>query len=259
MPFATATDGSRPWFDALGEGNPVVLLSGQSLDHRMWIGLAEELAQDLQVVLVDNRGTGSSELGDLRENPLSTTLFADDVVAVLDELGLARASVYGFSMGGRIAQQLAVTHPDRVDRLVLSATGPGGPHQAKRPRSADQALLGGNTEAGRAALVDLFFSREFASQRGDLVDVILPSTTRESMRAHFAASAGHDAWALLPSIEAPTLVMHGDADQLTPPDNARILADRIPDSRIALIADGRHGYLHEFALQVTPFAADFLA
>jgi pimeloyl-ACP methyl ester carboxylesterase len=254
--FAEAPDGTRIWYDVSGAGEPLLLLSGQSLDSRMWTGVREDLAREHRVVVVDHRGTGRSDSPD--ETPYTTALFARDAVAVLDAAGIERAHVYGFSMGGRVAQVLASDFPRRVGSLVLGASGPGGRHELARPQEASRALVRAASPAAREAVAELFFSPQWAARHPDVVQTVLPVTSRAAQRLHYAASTGHDGWQLLPRISAPTLVLHGADDRLTPADNAALLAGRIPGSRLEVLPGGRHGYLHELREVASPLVLDFL-
>ena len=121
---ATAPDGARIGFDVDGAGEPLVLLAGQANSRRWWDPVRPDLAARFTTIAPDTLGTGTSDSP--RDAEWSTRRFAGDVVAVLDELGVGRAHVYGTSMGGRVAQWLAIDHPDRVGGLVLGCTTGGG-------------------------------------------------------------------------------------------------------------------------------------
>jgi 3-oxoadipate enol-lactonase len=108
-----------------GDGDPLVLLAGQANNHHWWDPVREDFDTSRTTITLDYRGTGGSDKPD---EPYSTQGFADDVVAVLDDLGVERADVYGTSMGGRVARWLAVRHPDRIGTLVLGRTSPAVHH-----------------------------------------------------------------------------------------------------------------------------------
>src|SRR3954447_1965072 len=110
-------------FDCTGEGPAVLLIMGLGLPGDAWWRTVPVLAHSFQVVTFDNRGSGRSERP---AGPLTLAGMASDAVAVLDAAGIARAHVYGISMGGMIAQELVLRYPERVDALVLGATSPGG-------------------------------------------------------------------------------------------------------------------------------------
>lgn len=237
MTFATASDGTRLWYSVRGEhGDPIVLIAGQALAHNGWQSVINQFGQDHRVVLFDHRGVGQS---DDWSAAWSTRDFAADVVAVLDAAGIGRAHVYGHSMGGRIAQWLAADAPERVGALALGATTVGDTHGIARAREATQALISGN----RSSLLDFFYTPEWARQNPVAAVSVLPSArSAGARRMHFRASTEHDAWAVLPHVTAPTLVLHGSDDALCPPRNAHILAERIPGAQLHIMEGARHGY-----------------
>jgi len=255
MPFATSQDGTRLYYQTQGRGPALILLAGQSCDHREWERVAADFAAFFQVILWDYRGTGHS---DKPENPpYSTRGFAQDAVAVLDACGLARAHAYGISMGGRVAQWLAIDFPERLGALVLGATTPGKQGVA-RPSQVDKALRSND----RQALLETSFTPAWMAQNRALVEEIsalwnapLPPHAR---RLHYQASQAHDAWDALQQIKAPTLVIHGRDDEVNPAANAHLLVQRIAGAQLHLIPGGRHGYFEE--MRAASFAAvrDFL-
>jgi pimeloyl-ACP methyl ester carboxylesterase len=111
-------------YDVRGRGAPLVLIQGVGIGRWGWEPVADRLARRFQVVTIDNRGIGDS---DAPRGRASTRTLAEDVVAVLDHAGIPKAGILGTSLGGMVAQELALAHPERVDRLVLVATLPGGP------------------------------------------------------------------------------------------------------------------------------------
>ncbi|MFL1429926.1 MULTISPECIES: alpha/beta fold hydrolase [unclassified Nocardiopsis] len=253
----TASDGTRIWYDVLGEGDPLLLFNGQALDHEMWDGPHAALAERHRVIRTDFRGTGGSDAP--LDSPYSLDLFVQDALAVLDALGVERTHVYGFSMGGKVAQRMAATAPERVGALVLGATAPGGPNEVERPHESTLALRQASTAAGAEKIGPLFYTPRWAAEHPDTVARVLPRGPLRAQRLHFGASSGHDGWDLLPNVQAPTLVVHGEDDELTPVGNAALLAERIPDARLLVLPGLRHGYLHEGGAKATREVLDFLA
>lgn len=256
MPFATAQDGTRLYYDTLGDGPPLVLISGQAFDHHMWDGVREDFAAHWQVIVYDQRGTGQSDKP--RQAAWSTRGFAHDVISILDELGIARAHAYGFSMGGRIAQWLGIDHAARVGALVLGATTPGNAHGAPRSPEADAVLLSGN----QTAMMDLLVPPDWRAQHPEWL-AMMAHRARHPMpghaqRLHYLASEGHDAWAHLPAIQAPTLVIHGDADDINPSANGALLAQRISGAQLHLLPGARHGYFWQARAEASQVVIDFL-
>ncbi|WP_350269892.1 alpha/beta hydrolase [Brevibacterium sp. CBA3109] len=238
------------------EAPALLLLQGQSNSHEWWDELRSDFEPQFRTVTFDYRGTGGSR-GELTE--LSTASFAADAVEVLDHMGITRAAVYGTSMGGRIAQMLALNFPDRVSALALGCTTPGGPNSVKRPREVGQSLARLRGREHTQYLFSLFYTPSwtvaprYSKLLGD--DTM---TTQESA-AHLRISAGHNAWDRLPQITAPTLIVHGDDDLMNPVENARLLHERIPGSRILICPSGRHGFFEEFAEVVNPEIIGFLS
>jgi 3-oxoadipate enol-lactonase len=241
---AATSDGARIAFQLSGAGAPLLMLSGQASSHRWWTRVRADFDAYRRVVTLDYRGAGDS---DAPPGPYSTRGFAEDAIAVLDHLGIERADVYGTSMGGRVAQWIAVKHPQRVRRLVLGCTSPGGEHAVERSRAVRKALADPDPAAARRALLDLMYSSEWLARHPEpywtLGDPTMP---RHARHQHLLASNGHDAWDALPGITAPTLVLHGDRDELNPTANAPLLVDRIPGARLHLIAGARHAYFEEY-------------
>lgn len=255
--FARAHDGTALAYQREGSGPPLVLLAGQANNHRWWEGIRADFHTTHSTITLDYRGTGVS---DKPQEGYSTRQFADDVIAVLDELGIERADVYGTSMGGRVAQWVAADHPGRVGRLILGCTSPGGSHAVERDVSVRRALAQPDPEAVQQALIDLMYSPTWlAGHTGPYTTLGDPGMPPHARRGHLLASNRHDAWDVLPAISAPTLILHGDQDRLTPPDNLPLLAARIPGSRTHVFPGARHAYFEECRAQASAMVTAFLS
>ncbi|MFE7524765.1 alpha/beta fold hydrolase [Kitasatospora sp. NPDC057542] len=256
MKHTTTPDGVRIAYQVQGEGAPLVLLAGQANNHHWWDGVRDDFHAVRSTITLDYRGTGESDKPD---EPYSTEVFTQDVIAVLDELGIEQADVYGTSMGGRVAQQLAARHPNRVGALVLGCTSPGGPHGVERDNDVRRSLVQPRPTAARQALLELMYTPDWLSTHsGPYHTLGDPGMPAHARRRHLAASNQHDAWDLLPGISAPTLVVHGSDDLLNPTANAHLLAHRIPGARLHLIPGARHAYFEEFRAVASPLVLDFL-
>ncbi|MFE0906567.1 alpha/beta fold hydrolase [Streptomyces mutabilis] len=256
MTYTTTRDGTRIAYQLQGEGPVLVLLAGQANSHHWWDSVRVDFHPVRSTLTLDYRGTGESDKPDTLH---STELFAQDVIAVLDDLGIDRADIYGTSMGGRVAQHLAARHPHRVNALILGCTSPGGPHSIERGNDVRRALAQPQPVAARQALLELMYTpRWLADHPGPHHTLGDPDMPAHSRRHHLAASNRHNAWGLLPCISAPTLVLHGSDDLLNPTANAPLLADRIPDARVHLFPDTRHAYFEEARTHASPLALDFL-
>ncbi|MFI0737579.1 alpha/beta fold hydrolase [Streptomyces sp. NPDC021100] len=255
MPHAITADGTRIAYQVRGSGAPLVLLAGQANSHHWWDAVRSDFHPARSTITLDHRGTGDS---DKPERPYSTEEFADDVAAVLDDLGIGRADVYGTSMGGRVAQWVAIRHPHRVRRLVLGCTSPGvrGVAAGEAVRTA---LADPDPAAVERTLLDLMYTPGWrAAHPGPYAVLGDPAMPGHARRRHRLASARHDTWDALPRVTAPTLVVHGTDDLFNPTENAHLLAGRIPDARTHLVRGGRHAYFEEFRAETSPLVLDFL-
>ncbi|GAA2354248.1 alpha/beta hydrolase [Saccharopolyspora halophila] len=253
---ALAPDGTSLAYQVEGDGLPLVLLAGQANSHRWWDEVRYDFRATHRTITVDYRGTGDSGKPD---KPYSTPGFAEDVIAVLDELGIETADVYGTSMGGRIAQWLAINHPERVRKLVLGCTTPGGANAIERDDEVRRLLVQPDAHALAKVVLELMYSPEWLADhdgpRNVLGDRRMPAY---AMRRHRIASSEHDAWDELPRVRAETLILHGDDDRLTPVRNADLLAERIPNARLHVFPGARHAYFHEARATASKLVTAFL-
>jgi pimeloyl-ACP methyl ester carboxylesterase len=257
VPYAETADHTRIAYQVRGEGAPLVLLAGQANNHHWWDGVRDDFHDTHSTITIDYRGTGDSDKPD---EPYSTRGFAADVIAVLDDMDVDRADVYGTSMGGRVAQWLAADFPQRVRSLVLGCTSPGGTHSVERGLEVRRSLAIADPDAARRALLDLMYTPTWlATHVGPFHTLGDPGMPAYAQRRHLVASNRHDSWDVLPDITAPTLVVHGEDDLLNPMANAPLLAGRIPGARMELIPTARHAYFEEFRAVSGPLVREFLA
>lgn len=256
MPFATAKDGTRLYFETWGKGEPLLLIGGRNSDHHIWNLNRKDFIKRYQVIVYDQRGTGQSDKPEAP--PYTTRIFADDAIAILDHLQIPRAHAYGVSMGGAISQWLGIDHPDRIGALVMACSKAGKSHGVD-PSKETQTLM---SDEDNPQAVNLMFSKAlginqlqfFFSMRASVKNP-MPAYAEE---LHAQASVEHDAWDLLPNITVPTLILQGSDDQACPPQNAELLDERIPDSELQIIEGGRHMFFVEFRQKVNRLVLDFL-
>ena len=196
--YAVADDGTRIAYWRSGEGPAVLLISGQAVTHTSWQRVAVRLP-GFTVLAMDHRGTGQSDMGDWKE--YSTRLFAQDAYKVIMDAGFESAMVMGHSMGGRVAQWLAIDHPEAVNKLVLAATTMGDATGDPRSKAADDALRSGKLSRLRSVF--------FLPEDGDSIRLFHITEDANSKVGHFRASKRHDTSQLASSIKASTLVIHG--------------------------------------------------
>ncbi len=232
----------RVAWERRGEGFPLVLVHGLGYARWGWEPVADRLAERYEVVLLDNRGIGDS---DAPAGPYSVADMAGDVLRVLDQADIDRAHIVGTSLGGMIAQEVALTAPERVESLVLDATTPGGTHAAPMPEVTVRLIAEAATLEPQIALRRFVENAVGERASNGVVERIVAHRLRiaqslEAWSAQAAAGVAFDAWGRLPSLEAQTLVLHGTADVVVDPANAQLLATRIPNSTVELFPGCGH-------------------
>jgi pimeloyl-ACP methyl ester carboxylesterase len=254
-------DGLSLHYEERGAGFPVLLIAGIPAVASDWEQLARPLAESgHRVVAYDNRGSGTSTV---TPGPYTTALLASDAVALLDHLEIERADVFGMSMGGMIAQELAIAAPGRVRRLVLGCTHAGVAHAAPQPRETGRAFaletddwaLRMRTLAPHAFARDVdpaLLDRFTAKKSSDVQDP-------EGYRAQIQAVLGHDSAERLGSISAPTLVLTGDDDRVIPAASSELLAARIPGAELRVIPGAGHLFFIERPSETLALLRPFLA
>ena len=220
---------------------PLLLVMGLAVSSKAWEKLPQLLASDFHVIVFDNRGTGRSSR---RGWAYRMRDLADDAAAVLDALGIARADVFGISMGGMIAQELVLRHPSRVRRLVLGATFAS---YRKGHRAAKRDLLrlffGTLLLRREKTLARLLTSKTWHAQNRDRALKWVREAENTNFRFAFAQSmaiARHHTLPRLSQVTAPTLVLTGDKDRVVPHRNSEVLARSIPGARLLVLAGAGH-------------------
>jgi pimeloyl-ACP methyl ester carboxylesterase len=259
-------------------GDPVLLLMGLGLDARAWQLQLPAFTARHRVIAVDNRGVGRSGRP---PGPYSIAEMADDAAAALEHAGIARAHVVGVSMGGMIAQELALRHPARVGALVLAATyarpdaavadtaarigaerGLPPLLTAFQPGAFDFSTV--NAADVFRLLLPLVFSERFLADHGDFLRSFFAEMVAEGYSvagffAQAAATQSHDTQARLPSLTAPTLVITGSEDRLIPPRHSDELARLIPGARLLKVDGGSHAMTLETPHRFSEPVLEFLA
>lgn len=266
MALATVA-GRKVYYEIHGDaaGPPLVLVMGMAGSCKGWLALqVPEFSPLHTTVIFENRGVdGSEDPG----GPFTTADLADDLVGLLDALGIERAHVLGAFLGGMTAQEFALRHPDRLDRLVL--TGTYARADAKRrlllEKWREMARVGQTREIFVRERLLWTLADETLEQR-DLVEAMAPSYPGEDfplagdlLMRQCDACLGHDTFDRLRRISHPTLVVCGRQDQLTPPKFHRELADEIPHARLVTLPTGAHLVLAEAAVQFNRTVLHFLA
>jgi len=245
-----------------GDGHPLLLITGLGYAIWSWQRQIPDWSRQFRLIAVENRGTGRSPKP---PGPYSIEAMADDAAEALEG---RRSHVAGFSMGGYIAQTFALRHPQLVERLVLVCTATGGPDHVPTP---DETISTWEANADRTppefarATMPLSFAPGWADEHPDELEQLLADrleypTPPECWRAQYDAC-----WRFVEQvspveqIEAPTLVVHGDADRIVPYENGVELARRIPGARFERFAGGGHLLFLESPDRFNPLVQTFLA
>jgi pimeloyl-ACP methyl ester carboxylesterase len=254
--------------DGLIEGEPVLLIMGFGGNADAWAPQIPALAMRYRVISFDNRGAGRTTQP---EGAYSVPQMADDASELLGALGIDSAHVIGASMGGMIAQELALRHPARVRSLVLCCTTPGGPHSFGYPEMIEATSQTDNiddlaelaTPERMQQGMDVMFSPEFQKAPGPgfaamIMSAIQHPSTLEGMRGQVAAVRSHDTFARLGHIRVPTLVMAGSDDTLVDARNSPLLAKKIRHAKLKMFPGLRHGFTAEKPDEVNAAILEFL-
>ena len=235
-------DGAKIYWTEQGTGPPILLIMGLSFTHDMWFRVVPALAASYRLVMFDNRGMGRSEVPRGR---YSIHQMAKDSLAVMDAAGVNSAHVLGASMGGMIAQEVAIRYPKRVKSLILACTSYGG-ILARWPAFQSawaKAVLSTGSQAERERLITpLLYAPSTPADRIE-EDLALRARCEWSSKGFLGQFFGILPWTSyrrLPKIKAPTVVIHGDQDRLIPLQNGKIVAKRIPGAEFHLIRNAGH-------------------
>jgi pimeloyl-ACP methyl ester carboxylesterase len=239
-------------YEVQGKGFPLVMIQGLAGNMDYWPPkLIEEASKKYRAVIFDNRGAGRTDAPKIE---YSMRMFADDTARLMDSLKIQKAHILGASMGGMIAQEFALTYPQRVGKLILWGANCVG-SKAVLPAPKISGLMGVasfRTPEGIAEnLFQILFTEDFVKgnpgvMKGFTERVMKAPITQDAYMRQAKAIAMWDSYARLPKINAPTLVMHGKKDVANPPENAKILADRIPGAKLVYFEKSAHALAEEF-------------
>ena len=239
-------------YEVHGEGFPLIMIMGLSGNIDWWDPrMIQEISKNFKLVMFDNRGAGRTDISDKR---YTIKLFADDTVGLMDALGIFRAHVFGISMGGMIAQELALNYPEKVEKLVLCSTTCGGTKSVLASQKVQRMLMANRNTVSPEEIVrmtiPLLFTEDFIKKNPDLVEIAIqqilkaPISNKAFMR-QLNAIMEFGACNRLPQIRAPTLILHGKRDILVPPENGSILAEAIPNAKLVYFENSAHGLIEE--------------
>lgn len=261
-----AVNGIDLYYREYGSGEPLLLIMGLSGNADWWdTRFLQALAERFHVVAFDNRGAGRSGKP---PGPYTILQMAEDAAGLMDHLGWPSAHVLGMSMGGMIAQELALQHPERVRKLVLLVTTCGGSEQVLASPEVLKMLSvpeGGVTlEYVANVTLKLLFPQPFIDANPEIMEAVKQAVMRAPIpaRCFFAQYSAIANWSDFPrlrDIRQETLIITGSEDALVPPENSRILVREIPASRMVEFLGGGHGLITQFPQKAAQEVIAFLS
>jgi len=254
------------YYEIHGDGEPLVLIMGLGGTLEWWFLQVPALSRHYRVVAFDNRGSGRSDKPDI---PYTMEMMAKDTAGLMDALGIPSAHIFGISMGGMIAQHVALLYPQRVKTLILGATTCGGSHSVSPDPESMKVLFDLERmqqlppEERFREMLPFIFSQEFIESSRSVMQELAVRMSQYITPPHgymrqAQAIMGHDTYERLPEIKAPTLVIAAEEDKIVPVENSRIIASRIPGAELVVLERAGHGFNIELADEVNRAVLDFL-
>ncbi len=254
----------KMYYEIHGKGFPLVMIMGLLANKDWWIPeVIEELSKHFKVLIFDNRGAGRT---DAPKIDYTIKMFADDTLGLMDALEIEQTHMLGVSMGGMIAQEFVLNYPDRVKKLVLCSTTPGGPHSVPTPPETIAAMMDREnlTEEQMARrIIPLLYPKDYIKNNPEVAErtinhILIAPITEDAYMRQLNAIMKFDTYDRLPKINRPTLVMSGKEDVLLPYKNSEILAQRIPRAKLVLYDKVGHGMVTQVAEDFVEKVIEFL-
>jgi pimeloyl-ACP methyl ester carboxylesterase len=263
MPYQTV-NGIKIYYEEQGTGEPLLLINGLAFPMDLWFAQIEELSKDFRVIALDNRGIGQSDKPD---EEYSIPLMASDSVGLLRALGIQKANVAGLSMGGFIAQEIALSYPESLNRLILVATGMGGPRLLALGKpfwDSSVVAIAGKTywDVYRIDLT-LMTAPEFAERHPETLDKAVELRMKNPQPFHafvrqFTAAGLFDSNERVHRIDKPTLIVLGREDPIFPIDLAEDFREKLPHAKMVIYENCGHAIHLEKPDQLSKDIREFL-
>lgn len=248
------------YYEIHGEGFPYVMIMAMAGDVNWWTPeIIKASSQNVKTIIFDNRGTGQT---DEPAMDYSMKLFADDTVGLMDALNIEKAHILGVCMGGMIAQEIALTYPKRVEKLILGCTHCGGSKQLP-PSNKIMRMMMSTSKMTPDDFIPLCFTEDFINDNPDFIEsykqrMLKTPISSDSFQRQKQAIMGFSTGMRLRRINVPTLILHGKEDVIVPPGNAEILAKRIPGARMIMLDNVAHFLFQPNPQRVYNAINDFL-
>ena len=262
MPYKTVGD-VNIYYEIKGDGFPLVMIRGFGSSLYQWSPeMIDHLSKRHRVLLFDNRGAGRTSVP---EGKYSLVMMARDTVGLMSALNIHRAHVMGISMGGMIAQEIALHFPERIEKLILACTTPGRTHAVPASPEIMNILMNPGTTADEIArnTLSILHPKEYREKNPEKIEEVIRRflaypITPEGRSRQMDALVNFDSFERLGQIHASTLVLTGSRDVLVPPENSDILKERIPGARLAVLEGMGHGFTDVIGRDETQIILDFL-
>ena len=251
------------YYEVQGEGLPLLLVAGLGGGTWSWYGQVSYFGERYRTITFDNRGAGRSSMP---QGPYRMKQLAEDARCLLDHLGIERAFVLGLSMGGMIAQELALLAPHRVCALFLGCTHGGGPSLVPSAPSVIETLLN-NAGLSQKEIIEknlpIFLSAACRNEKPEVVaaycaaQLAAPEQPEYAFHAQLAAINTFDAGDRLRLLKVPTMIVAGSEDVLIPPENAQVLAQKLPHAEVVVIPGAGHALHAECRESLNALADEF--
>ena len=264
MPQRRASDLNVEYY-VEGTGPPLLMIMGLGGQASSWgEPVLEGLQRHFTTIRFSNRGTGAT---DKPADGYTVSQMADDAARLMDAIGIEKAHVFGISMGGMIAQELVLNYPDRVQGLVLGCTNCGPAHSVTIPAETLNSfgqIMSLPVEQRIQEFWNITVTPQFIESGAAFLNHIMElgmatPTPMETFGRQFAAIQSFDSYDRLPQIKSPTLIVQGDMDTLVPAENAEVLRERIPGSRVRIVQGTGHCFIWEKPEEVVAEIVAFLS
>jgi pimeloyl-ACP methyl ester carboxylesterase len=256
MPLAKLED-TNINYRVEGIGDPLVMIMGFSSPMIGWYYQAKFFKKYYRVITFDNRGVGKS---DKPQSPYTTRMMADDTIHLMDHLGIEKAHIMGASMGGMIAQELAINYPERVNKLVLACTYASQDESSVAPEM--RKISQQPPEKMPSVMINLAFNkphyRFLFSSLGWLNSFFMGVSATTGIKGQSYACMNHNTLDRLESISSETLVIVGTGDRLINPVSSEVIARRIPRAKLVKVEDGSHTLMFEMRKEFNQEVLKFL-
>ncbi len=263
MPYRTV-NGIKIYYEERGQGHPLMLINGLAFPMDLWFAQMEALSRDFRVIALDNRGIGRSDMPD---EDYSIAMMASDAAGLLRSLGIDKSHIAGLSMGGYISQEIALSYPEMVDKLILVATSMGGFRAGElgKPfwQKTSAAIMGKPTREVYHIDLTLMTAPEFAGKHPDIIEKAVALRMQNPQPLHafvrqYSACSVFDNNKRTPDITQPTQIILGKDDPIFPIELAEDFRKALPKAKMIIYENCGHAILLEKADQLSVDIQEFL-